>query len=98
MNLASDFAVLGDPQEALRLGEDTLPRLSALLGVDHPHALGCASNLALDLMAAGDEGAGTSLRDQTLRRYQQTRGLDFPDTVLAAAGKRLDRDFDPPPI
>jgi tetratricopeptide (TPR) repeat protein len=97
-NLASDFAVLGLPQEARRLGEDTWPRLSALLGADHPNTLGCVSNLALDLMASGDEEAGKSLREQTLRRYGATQDPEFPDAVVAAAGKRLDPDFDPPPI
>ena len=98
MNLASDFAALGLPQEARRLGEDTWPRLSALLGADHPHTLGCANNLALDLLVAGDEAAGKSLREETLSRYQATQGPDFPDAVVAIAGKRLDPDFDPPPI
>lgn len=98
MNLASDFAVLGLPREARRLGEDVLPRLSALLGADHPQTLGCANNLALDLMASGDEEAGTSLQEETLRRYQATQGAEFPDAVVAAAGKRLDPDFDPPTI
>ena len=98
MNLASDFAVLDLPQEARRLGEDTLPRLTELLGADHPHTLGCAANLALDMMAAGDEAAGKSLQEETLRRYAENQGPDFPDTIVAAAGKRLDPDFDPPPI
>jgi tetratricopeptide (TPR) repeat protein len=98
MNLASDFAVLGLPLEARRLGEDTWPRLSALLGADHPSTLGCANNLALDRIAAGEEDAGKSLREQTLRRYKATRGPEFPDAEVAAAGKRLDPDFDPPPI
>jgi len=98
MNLASDFAALDNSREARRLGEDTLPRLTALLGADHPHTLGCASNLALDLMASGDADAGKSLRQRTLERYEATQVADFPDLVVAAAGKRLDPDFDPPPI
>jgi tetratricopeptide (TPR) repeat protein len=98
MNLASDLAVLGLPQEAQRLGEETLPRLSALLGPDHPQTLGCAANLALDLVAAGDVDAGKALQDKTLKRYEETQGPDFPDIIVAAEGKRLDPDFDPPPI
>jgi tetratricopeptide (TPR) repeat protein len=98
MNLASDFSAQGNPREARRIGEETWPRLSALLGADHPHALGCAANLALDLMASGDEAAGRSLQEKTLGLYEQAQGPDFPDTVVAAAGKRLDPDFDPPPI
>lgn len=98
INLASDYAVLKQPREARRVGEDTLPRLTALLGADHPHTLGCASNLALDMIAAGDEDAGESLREKTLRLYETAQGPFFPDTVVALAGKRLDPDFDPPPI
>ena len=98
MNLASDLAVLGQAQDARRLGEATLAQLTDLLGDDHPHTLGCAANLALDLIAVGDEAAGKSLQDQTLKRYVKAQGADFPDTVVAAAGKRLDPDFDPPPI
>jgi tetratricopeptide (TPR) repeat protein len=98
MNLASDFAVLGLPREARRIGEETWPRLITLLGDDHTQTLGCAANLALDLIADGDEDAGKSLQEKTLRLYEQTQGADFPDTVVAAAGGRLDPDFDPPPI
>jgi tetratricopeptide (TPR) repeat protein len=98
MNLASDLAVLGLAQDARRLGEVTLERLTQVLGPDHPHTLGCAANLALDMIAAGDEAAGKSLQDQTLKRYELAQGADFPDTVVAVAGKRLDPDFDPPPI
>lgn len=98
MNLASDLALLGLARDARRLGEDTLPRLTALLGADHPHTLGCAANLALDLIATGDAGAGKSLQDKTLKRFGETQGSDFPDTLAIAAGRRLDPDFDPPPI
>jgi hypothetical protein len=65
---------------------------------DHPHTLGCAANLAVDLIASGGEDAGKALRHQTLRRYEETQGPDFPDLLVAAEGKRLDPDFDPPPI
>jgi tetratricopeptide (TPR) repeat protein len=98
VNLASDFAALELPQEARRIGADTWSRLSALLGPTHPHTLGCAANLALDLTATGDEDAGTDLQDKTLKLYQESQGQDFPDLVVAAAGKRIDPDFDPPPI
>jgi tetratricopeptide (TPR) repeat protein len=98
MNLASDFAVLGNPREARRLGEESWQRLSALLGDTHQHALGCAANLSLDMMAGGDEKAGKSLREQTLRSLEKVQGHDFPDLLVAAAGQRLDPDFDPLPI
>jgi hypothetical protein len=49
-------------------------------------------------MAADDESAGQALQQQTLDRYTATKEPDFPDAVMAAAGKRFDADFDPPPI
>jgi len=103
MNLASDFAVLGLPEEARRLGEATLPKLTALLGPDHTHTLGCAANLALDLIATGDEKAGKTLQEETLEAYEAAQGVDFPDYVVARESvddttRRLDPDFDPPPI
>jgi hypothetical protein len=98
MNLASDLAVLDRPEDARRLGEDTWPRLSALLGKTHPHTLGSAANLALDRMATGDAASGEALMAEVLRLYEETQGPDFPDAVVAAQGKRLDPDFDPPAI
>jgi hypothetical protein len=98
MNLASDLAVLELPEEARRIGEDTWPRLSTLLGPDHPHTLGCAANLALDRIATGDTQSGDELMSEVLRRYEETQGPGFPDAVVAAEGKRLDPDFDPPAI
>jgi tetratricopeptide (TPR) repeat protein len=103
MNLASDFAVLGLPEEARRLGEATLPKMTALLGPDHTHTLGCAANLALDLIATGDEKAGKTLQEEALESYKATQGVDFPDYVVVAESvndrtRRLDPDFDPPPI
>jgi tetratricopeptide (TPR) repeat protein len=98
MNLASDLAVLGLPEEARRLGEDTWPRLSSLLGAGHPHTLGCAANLALDRIATGDLESGEKLMAEVLQRYEDTQGPGFPDAVVAAQGKRLDPDFDPPAI
>jgi len=97
-NLASDFAALGRGRDARRLSEETLPKLTDLLGATHWHTLGCAANLALDLMAAGDEDAGHALLDETVALSTENYGSDFPDTVVAAAGGRLDPDFDPPPI
>jgi hypothetical protein len=97
--------VLGHPQEARRLGEDTLSRLTTLLGATHSHTLGCAANLALDLIATGDADEGKALQAETLRLLQDTYGPEFPDTlVVAERGKfdpargRLDPDFDPPAI
>lgn len=98
MNLASDLYELGDTAGSLKLSRDTFTRLRKVLGEDHPVTLGCAANMVVDLRAerCGDE-ADRMLAD-TLARYGRTLGERHPDAVAAAAGRRLDFDFDPPPI
>jgi tetratricopeptide (TPR) repeat protein len=97
-NLASDLAELGDTAQARKLGEGTLRRLRRLLGVNHPLTLGCAANLAIDLRAAGAEEEAELLLAEAMSRYAATLGAGHPDSVTAAEGRRLDFDFDPPPI
>ena len=98
VNLASDLADLGLATDARALGEGTLRRMRAVLGEDHPTALGCAVNLAVDRRATGDTDAAESLMADTMTRYAATLGLDHPDAVVAAEWRRLDLDFDPPPV
>lgn len=97
-NLASDLAGLGNTEAAKALDEDTLRRLRVVLGEDHPLTLGCAANLSLDLRAEGDDEAADQLAEDTLARYARTLGTDHPDSAAAAERRRLDFDFDPPPI
>jgi tetratricopeptide (TPR) repeat protein len=97
-NLASDLAALGRTGEARKLGQDTLRRLRLLLGDDHPLTLGCAANLVADLHAEGAEDEAAALSADTMSRYAATLGTGHADTVTAAEGRRLDFDFDPPPI
>ncbi len=97
-NLASDIAGLGDTAAAREIGEDTYRRLRSLLGENHPLTLGCAANLAVDLKADGAEEKALRLTEDTLNRYARTLGPDHPDTQVAEEGRRLDFDFDPPPI
>jgi tetratricopeptide (TPR) repeat protein len=97
-NLASDIAGLGDVSAARALGEDTLTRLRTLLGEDHPLTLGCAANLTLDLETLGAADQAARLREDTFERHRRTLGPTHPDTVVAAEGRRLDFDFDAPPI
>jgi tetratricopeptide (TPR) repeat protein len=98
VNLASDYASLGDLPEAKRLGDNTWQRLTALLGVDHPMALGCAVNLSFDLRTLGEEALADKLFNDAIETYRQKLGATHPDTKVAASGRRLDPDFDPPPI
>jgi Tetratricopeptide repeat/NB-ARC domain len=97
-NLASDLASLGQTDQARELGEDTLSRLSALLGESHPLSLGCAANLALDLRTEGPVEKAGQLSEETMARYAASLGADHPAAVAAAEGRRIDADFDPPPI
>jgi tetratricopeptide (TPR) repeat protein len=97
-NLASDLAALGDTAGARALSEDALSRLRALLGDSYPLTLGCAANLAADQRADGADEAADALAADTLTRYAATLGLGHPDAKAAAAGRRLDFDFDPAPI
>jgi tetratricopeptide (TPR) repeat protein len=98
VNLASDLALLDDVEGARALGEDTLQRLANLLGESHPTTLGCAANLVVDLRTLGEDQKADELFADTMSRYEATLGPGHPDTVAAAEGRRLDFDFDPPPI
>jgi tetratricopeptide (TPR) repeat protein len=98
VNLASDLASLGDVKAARRIGEESRQRLIRLSGEDDPLTLGCAANLSLDLRGCGATAEADQLAEDTLRRYGATLGVAHPDAVAAAAGRRLDFDFDPPPI
>jgi tetratricopeptide (TPR) repeat protein len=97
-NLASDLFELGDTAGSLALSKDTLTRLRKLLGHDHPMTLGCAANMVVDLRAAGSDEEAERLSEDTLSRLRVTLGERHPDTIVAAEGRRLDVDFDPPPI
>jgi len=96
MNLASDLAMLGETAKARTLGEDTLTRLRRLLGEDHPVTLGCAANLAFDLREDGADELAESLSADTMRRYTAVLPADHPNVRAAAAGGRVNFDFDPP--
>jgi tetratricopeptide (TPR) repeat protein len=98
MNLASDLYALGDAAGALRLSRDALTRLRNLLGEGHPVTLGCAANMGADLRAEGLDEEADRLSGQTLGLYRDTLGERHPDTMAALEGRRLDFDFDPPPI
>jgi hypothetical protein len=96
VNLASDCAESDNPVRAREIGEDALPRLRSVLGEDHQLTLNCASNLVIDLRACDAAEEADRLYADTLRRYEQILGPDHPDTVTAAAGGRIEPDFDSP--
>lgn len=97
-NLASDLAVLGEVEAAIRLERGTLRRLTSILGERHPMTLSCAANLAADLYATGEKEQAQNLHTVTLDHYAATLGQEHPDAVVARERRHLDSDFDPPPI
>lgn len=98
VSLQSDLALLGESSRARELGEETLTKLRTLFGENHFLSLACASNLVLDLRATGADNEARLLYDDTMRRYERPLEVGHPDALLASQGRRIDCDFDPPPI
>ncbi|TDD73446.1 tetratricopeptide repeat protein [Actinomadura darangshiensis] len=98
INLASDLASLGETESAYRLCAGTLRRLRALLGEDHPVTLSAAANAVADLRALGRDEEAAALHNDTEERYHRVLTLEHPDAQVFLEGRRLDADFDPPPI
>lgn len=98
LNLASDLAAIGETESAYRLCSGSLRRLRALLGDNHPLTLSAAANTLADLRALGRDDEATALYNDTEERYRRTLTLDHPDAQVFLEGRRLDADFDPPPI
>jgi tetratricopeptide (TPR) repeat protein len=95
--LASDLAALNDPGAARARGEDSAARLRQTLGENHPLTLACTLNLGADLLALGLNQEADALRAKALPLLDQVLGTEHPQVQLAAAGARLECDFDPPP-
>lgn len=98
INLASDCAALGDTAQARALDRDSLTRSRATFGEQHPLTLGCAANLVVDLRTEGADQEADQLLEETMSHYAATLGTGHSEAIAAAAGRRLDPDFDPPPI
>jgi hypothetical protein len=76
---------LGDYGAAGQLGADTYERTCAVLGPDHPHTLGSATNLVMALTESGDRAAARDLGLDTLERARRVLGPDHPHTQRCAA-------------
>ena len=98
LNLANDLAVLGETATARELDEASLPLFLDLLGENHPLTIACAANLVQDLRAEGEGQQADRIAGETLSRYEWVLGFDHPDTRAFLDNRRLDFDFDPPPI
>jgi len=97
-NLANVHAEMGDWDTARRLDEEALLGLEKLLGPKHPHTIACSANLALDLLALGETEEGKRRQTDAIARYTAELKADHPDVQAAAAGRRVDFDFEPPPL
>ncbi|NKZ06251.1 tetratricopeptide repeat protein [Actinomadura latina] len=98
VNLAGDLTDLGETEPAYRLCAGSLRRLQALLGDTHPTTLTAAANTVVNLRALGREDEAAELFSTTEEGYRRTLTLDHPDAQVFLEGRRLDADFDPPPI
>ena len=98
INLSSDLAALGETEAAFRLSSDSLRRLRALLGDTHPTTLTAAANTTANLRDLGRHEEAAELAAETEEGYRRTLTLDHPDAQVFLEGRRLDADFDPPPI
>ncbi|TDC67539.1 tetratricopeptide repeat protein [Actinomadura sp. GC306] len=98
INLATDLAALGETEAAYRLSSGSLRRLQALLGENHPTTLSAAANTVANLRELGRDEEAAELFAATEEGYRRTLTLDHPDALVFLEGRRLDADFDPPPI
>ncbi|TDC48120.1 tetratricopeptide repeat protein [Actinomadura sp. KC345] len=98
LNLATDLADVGEAESAYRLCSGTVRRLSALLGDNHPTTMSAAANTVAHLRALGRDDEAAELFAATEERYRRTLTLEHPDAEVFLEGRRLDVDFDPPPI
>jgi tetratricopeptide (TPR) repeat protein len=98
LNLANDLVALGEVGAARELDQGSLVLAKELLGEDHPLVLACAANLAHDLRAGEASDRAAEVFADALARYDAVLGLEHPDTKAVREHRRLDFDFDPPPI
>jgi len=78
-NLAIVYRQAGRREEARRLNESALDKLTEAFQPNHPYALCCASNLANDLAAAGEHAAALKLSRTTYERSASVRQPARPD-------------------
>jgi tetratricopeptide (TPR) repeat protein len=91
VNLAVALRAAGDRDEARRLDESALGRLTEQLGEQHPYTLAAATNLAQDLFLAGSLAPARELSWATYERSVDARGAEHPDTLVVAVNAGLDK-------
>ncbi len=106
-SLATDLALAGEREAALRLSTEVLRRSRsreaaggghpARRGGEHPYVLMREVNLAHDMRAAGDEVQAEALRQEALSGLRLSLEAGHPDLVAAAGDRRTEGDIEPPP-
>nr|BFE30414.1 hypothetical protein GCM10010200_026650 [Actinomadura rugatobispora] len=85
MDLGVALRRTGDRKEALNHLEAVLNRHLALVGAQHRHSLGVATNLVNDRRLAKDLAGALSLGERTVRVWTDVVGGDHPNTLAAVA-------------
>jgi serine/threonine protein kinase len=80
-NLAEAYWAAGQPDKALPLFEEILPKMKEKLGPDHADTLNCTHNLALAYQATGQLNKAVPLLEQTLAKRKEKLGPDHPQTL-----------------
>jgi tetratricopeptide (TPR) repeat protein len=104
-SLATDYALTGESESALRLStlmvEITRTTSGgghdARDGGEHPYLLMRAINLAHDLRANGAEIEAEALLQESLSGLRRSLGPGHPDVVAAERTIRTEGDIEPPP-
>lgn len=91
VNLAVVLRAAGDRDEARRLDERALARLTEQLGEQHPYTLAAATNLAGDLFLAGSLAQAQEMSWTTYEKSVDALGAEHPDTLVVAVNAALDK-------
>ena len=85
-NLATSYAALDRPVDALKLREETLLIQKRVLPKDHPATLMSMLNLATSYATLDRPADALKLREETLLIQQRILPKDHPDTLLSMSG------------
>jgi tetratricopeptide (TPR) repeat protein len=84
-NLALAYKADGQLKKALSLYEETVAKMTAKLGADHPDTLRTMNNLAGAYWQAKQLGKSIPLFEETLKLREAKLGRDHPDTLITVA-------------
>jgi eukaryotic-like serine/threonine-protein kinase len=82
-NLATAYLALGQGNKALPLLEDTVAKMKAKFGTDHPATLRSLSKLALAHGAIGNWEKAVPLLEEAVQKNVLTLGPDHPETMAS---------------